>query len=955
MAKSFLYITNFSKRDYQFDISLASVKENTLVVIPTGLGKTFISAMVILNFYRWFPKGKILFLATSRPLVTQQMAGIRDILQIDKSEIIELTGSVEPRIRPQLWNKARVIFATPQTVQKDLEKGTCPASQIVLVVIDEAHHATGDHSYCKVVSGIAEYTKFFRVIGLSATPGSDKDIIQDVIYGLFISKIQYREEDEYKQYVKTRDIETVVVPNAAGVDELIARINTVIKRYLQVLSKDNLVPHTDPTRTTKGQIGLLMKNRNANEGVGVMISTMKLLKFREYLQNYSIKTFVDAVTEFITDKSTRDVDLVSDLQPILSAAQKQRQIDPKMEKLCEIVVDFLEATKESRIIIFCNFRNIVQDIVTALSSKSIVKVSEFIGQSNSGGTKGLNQSRQINLIQSFRRGIYNVLVATAIGEEGLDIGEVDLIICYDVQKSITRTIQRMGRTGRKRDGKVIFLLSDAQKNLSADSEHANNQVCSLLRRQMKDFVFYKDCPVMNPFDLEIVERTIKNKEEIQDLTSEKKSKNNIKRKTLTTDELAELDQRHGPDLIYKPLSLFSHSNLQSNENIFSIIPHSSETSLFTKISSQIFECKISSQSQQLFALQSSSSTQPTTSSQSDNQTTTLTPPTPYQMKSSFPIESQKLVSQKELEEPRKKTISELVFGFKMDSSTSSSDDDLFMKPDKIDIEKEVKESEISIRSNLLASDNLPHADVSSLRKSYDEMQKFSEKLEKSPENEIINPINYLSSDNEEEKNNLENNFVPTKISDQEIQHMVSDDSDVPIPPMDDDEKPNQKNNDEILRIYSTKQLEEFIKKDNYKKKQSSDDESFIFISESSDFVESDNEVTFCPPEKVLNHLAVSDNEDKSENEELQIPKSNFEESSHVYSSESSSDEGKNFIVESSDTPEEVNDLTRIPLNQLLGIKTQSQGRRVSQKQRPPVKKKKTQNSSSDFDLSISSD
>jgi ERCC4-related helicase len=66
-------------------------------------------------------------------------------------------------------------------------------------------------------------------------------------------------------------------------------------------------------------------------------------------------------------------------------------------------------------------------------------------------------------MMKFKRGELNVLVATCIAEEGLDIGEVDLIICYDSGFSPIRMIQRMGRTGRKRDGKIIILLSEGKE------------------------------------------------------------------------------------------------------------------------------------------------------------------------------------------------------------------------------------------------------------------------------------------------------------------------------------------------------------------------------------------------------------------------------------------------------------------------------------------------------------
>ena len=84
-----------------------------------------------------------------------------------------------------------------------------------------------------------------------------------------------------------------------------------------------------------------------------------------------------------------------------------------------------------------------------------------MGQAKTAGAggRGLKQKEQLQVVQRFKQGGFNVLVATSVGEEGLDIGEVDLIICFDSNKSPTRNIQRMGRTGRQRQGRIIFLLS----------------------------------------------------------------------------------------------------------------------------------------------------------------------------------------------------------------------------------------------------------------------------------------------------------------------------------------------------------------------------------------------------------------------------------------------------------------------------------------------------------------
>ena len=84
----------------------------------------------------------------------------------------------------------------------------------------------------------------------------------------------------------------------------------------------------------------------------------------------------------------------------------------------------------------------------------------FIGQANSADNRGMSQKEQEEVVSMFRQGACNVLVATSIAEEGLDIGEVDLIVCFDNVASPVRLVQRLGRTGRKRKGRVIMLVSE---------------------------------------------------------------------------------------------------------------------------------------------------------------------------------------------------------------------------------------------------------------------------------------------------------------------------------------------------------------------------------------------------------------------------------------------------------------------------------------------------------------
>ncbi len=130
-AETWLYPLNKPLRDYQYNIVKKCLFNNTLVCLPTGLGKTFIAAVVLFNFYRWFPNGKLLFLAPTRPLVSQQIEACFNLVGIPREDIGELTGTTSPELRLEQLKKKRCLFMTPQVLVNDLKKHSFLASSIV--------------------------------------------------------------------------------------------------------------------------------------------------------------------------------------------------------------------------------------------------------------------------------------------------------------------------------------------------------------------------------------------------------------------------------------------------------------------------------------------------------------------------------------------------------------------------------------------------------------------------------------------------------------------------------------------------------------------------------------------------------------------------------------------------------------------------------------------------------
>jgi len=261
-GRIWIYPTNYPVREYQFQIVRQALTRNTMVTLPTGLGKTFIAAVVMFNFYRWYPTSKIIFMAPTKPLVAQQIEACHNVMGIPIDDTAEMTGAMQPMGRRHAWRDKRLFYLTPQVISNDLSRNICPAEAIKCLVIDEAHKALGNHSYCQVVRELVKITTQFRVVALSATPGSDIKSVQQVMTNLLISHIELRTDDspDIRPYTHERRVEKVVVPLgdelASARDAYLGFIDVVVSR----LKRASVVYNRDSKSLSKF---LILKARDA--------------------------------------------------------------------------------------------------------------------------------------------------------------------------------------------------------------------------------------------------------------------------------------------------------------------------------------------------------------------------------------------------------------------------------------------------------------------------------------------------------------------------------------------------------------------------------------------------------------------------------------------------------------------------------------------------------------------
>ncbi|KAJ3439238.1 fanconi anemia group m protein [Anaeramoeba flamelloides] len=542
-AQTWIYPTNekFEMREYQLNISKTALFNNTLVVLPTGLGKTFIAAVIMYNFYRWFPTGKIIFMAPTKPLVEQQLSAVSETVNISKEDSCVVTGKIVSKKRQILWDNKRVFYGTPQTIYNDLRNDRCHASQIVCLVIDEAHKASGNYDYTKVVRHLLLHTDQFRVLGLTATPGERRQQIQHVIGNLLIAKLEFRSDennslnpDNVTQYLKSREIVelTISLRKSKAIREIRSLFKPFLRECLLDLYSKNLFKVRDPERVSSGALVMAnlefsKKRRNLcgqgnsndeyNRCKDQLLLGISLFYGYERLKQYGIIPFYKYLDQkFVKCSTETKISTNSSIEKFRTSANFQKltkklaeliknknEIHPKLSKLKSIVADHFSnnVNKDTRVMIFSIFRDSVSDITQALLNVPNVKAMPFVGQSSRGSQKGYSQKHQKLILNAFKNGGYNTLVATCIGEEGLDIGEVDLIICYDVPSDPRRSIQRYGRTGRKRNGKVVVLLTEGlERNKYFKKKRARKSNFQTIINQ-SNYIFYDQNPRIIPINV----------------------------------------------------------------------------------------------------------------------------------------------------------------------------------------------------------------------------------------------------------------------------------------------------------------------------------------------------------------------------------------------------------------------------------------------------------------------
>jgi len=456
-------------RLYQEKILSEAYNSNCLVVLPTGLGKTIIGLSLSALMLKKYPLDFVLFLAPTKPLVEQHKKVFGEFLNFEEN-IISVSGNTEPNERKKEYEDAKIIFATPQTIQNDLIVKRINLEKCCLVVYDECHRAIGDYAYVFISQVYKAQRKEIKALGLSASPGSDKEKILEVSKNLGLNNIVYKSETDpdVSPYINKKEIELVELVLPKELDEIKKMLEACLKKRLEVFKSEGLIASSDLGKVNKKVFLMLNKelSKKISESkspelfslISLDSEIIKILYCLELLQTQGVKSLVKYFTELknhLNIKSNSSLFKDSDFkEAVLKSFEIEDKCEhPKFEKIKGMINENFK--KDSKFIIFTQYRETAKRIVEYLKSKTVKPVL-FIGQA---GKQGLSQKKQLEVINDFESGSYNVLVATSVAEEGLHIPSADYAIFFEPVPSGLRMIQRKGRVGRVKIGKVFVLYT----------------------------------------------------------------------------------------------------------------------------------------------------------------------------------------------------------------------------------------------------------------------------------------------------------------------------------------------------------------------------------------------------------------------------------------------------------------------------------------------------------------
>lgn len=467
------------QRLYQLALAGEAIKKSSLIVLPTGLGKTVVALLVMVSRLL---KGKVLLLSPTKPLVEQHAAFFKETLNIPPENVVLFTGNTNPGKRESMYEKAQLVISTPQVIENDLLGKKISLEKVSCIIFDEAHRATGNYSYVYIAQKYIQQNPDPLVLGITASPGSNTEKIQEVCANLHLKSVEIRTDSDpdVKPYIFDKDIEWKYVSVPVEMKGLKGLMDKVLNDRLTKLQELGFLSNFQKRLSKREMLDLQARlqaqvrsfpDQNIYRGISLLAEIFKVSHAIEISETQGSSALSKYFERLENEALSRGGSKAAKrLMEDLSMRQAVHHLggcdgnNPKLNVVKELVEKQISDAPQSRVIVFTNYRDTAELVANSLKEVPGIKPIRFVGQASKYKDTGLTQKQQVDIIKKFKDGEYNTLVATSVAEEGLDIPATDLVVFFEPVPSEIRSIQRKGRTGRKHAGRVVVLLAKGSKD-----------------------------------------------------------------------------------------------------------------------------------------------------------------------------------------------------------------------------------------------------------------------------------------------------------------------------------------------------------------------------------------------------------------------------------------------------------------------------------------------------------
>ncbi|XP_053114427.1 ATP-dependent RNA helicase DHX58 [Hemicordylus capensis] len=469
-------------REYQWEVIKPALEgKNIIIWLPTGAGKTRAAAYVCKRHLESQQKSKVAVLVNTVPLVNQHLKNEFSVLQ-NCFKIAAISGdNNEKFFFSEVVKRNDLIICTAQILHNALssqeEEIHVELTDFTLLVIDECHHTHKGTTYNKIMEDYLKRKQkgqrnLPQILGLTASLGTGgansqegaQEHILEICANLDTEKIMSSDKlNFYHDSPVPQPKKRYDIPDQRSQDPFGEKLKEMMIQIHSYLDKPDLT--TDfGTQIYEQHIVELEKEGAKGFCRKTRVCALHLRKYNDALLINDTVRMIDAfktldefyllenATKVLQDPTERYLVQLFDRnkQHLLARAGDKRYENPKLDKLLQVLRDQFQELQSSRGIVFTRTRQCAHSLHQWVQGNQAlrelgIKAAVLTGAGYSNQTKHMTQTEQQNVIQLFRRGTSNLLFATSVAEEGLDIPECNIVVRYGLMTNEIAMMQARGR------------------------------------------------------------------------------------------------------------------------------------------------------------------------------------------------------------------------------------------------------------------------------------------------------------------------------------------------------------------------------------------------------------------------------------------------------------------------------------------------------------------------------